>query len=254
MMLMKGYEKSVFSTDTIDGKPFAHDVYTKGDGPVILLIQELPGIGAATLRLADKLVASGFRVVMPHLFGPLGKISIVGNATRVFCMRREFSLFSKHQTSPVVRWLSALGAAIKDQYNVSGIGVIGMCLTGNFAISMMADAAVLAAVASQPSLPLLSQKALHMSTDDTHHIRTALDEKGAMLAFRFAGDTLCGAAKFSALDATFNDDRERIKLTAIPGKGHSVLTIDFVDKEGAPTDLALREVIAYFGEKLRKST
>lgn len=249
-MVMQSFEKSVFSTDVVDGKPLQHDVYTKGDGPVILLIQELPGIGTETLRLADKLVNAGFRVVMPHIFGPLGKLSFVGNTARLFCMRREFALFSKKRSSPVVNWLRALSAELKQQYDVSGIGVIGMCLSGNFAISLMADDAVLAGVASQPSLPLGSQSALHMSDEDIAEIRDSLDEKGAMLAFRFVGDKLCTQAKFTALDAAFNDDKERIKLTNIAGNAHSLLTVHFIDETGSPTDEALQNVISYFGNKL----
>lgn len=249
-MVMNAFEKSVFTTNAVDGAPLEHDVYSKGEGPIILIIQELPGIGLETLRLADKLTDAGFRVVIPHLFGPLGKLSVAGNIARVFCMRREFTLFSAKKTSPVVKWLGALCQDLKQQYNVDGIGVIGMCLTGNFAISLMANDAVLAAVSSQPSLPLLQSKALHMSARDVADVRTGLDEKGAMLAFRFAGDKLCTAAKFDALDSAFNGDRERIKLTHLEGNKHSVLTVHFIDKTGSPTDLALQEVLGYFADRL----
>lgn len=248
--MIDGFEKSVFSTDKVDGKPLAHDVYTKGNGPVILLIQELPGIGPQTLRLVDKLVDRGFRVVMPHLFGPIGKLSIAGNTARLFCMRREFSLFAKKETSPVVNWLAALCQDVQHKYNVRGVGVIGMCLTGNFAISLMADDAVLAGVASQPSLPLGMNTHLHMSEEDVLNISDALDEKGAMLAYRFKGDKLCTGAKFKTLDAAFNTDATRIKLNQIEGNAHSLLTVHFVDEAGSPTDKALQEVMGYFEEKL----
>ncbi len=247
---MDEYEKTEFSTTEMDGRPLAHDVYTRGDGPVVLVIQELPGIGPETLRLADKLVNAGFRVVMPHLFGPLGRVAIGGNIARVFCMRREFALFAKNRTSPVVNWLRALARDLRARHNVEGVGVIGMCLTGNFAISMMADDAVLAGVASQPSLPLGASRALHMSDTDIAEIRDALDEKGAMMALRFSGDRICTAAKFEAIGAAFNDDTERVRLVTLPGNGHSVLTLDFVDSEGEPSAQALQDVIAYFGERL----
>ena len=248
--MLSDWEKSVFSTDAVDGKPLAHDVYTKGQGPVVLIIQELPGIGVETKRLADDLISAGFRVVLPHLFGPIGKLSLAGNFARVFCMRREFALFSKNRTSPVVNWLRALGKEVKTAYGVHGIGVIGMCVTGNFAISMMADDSVLAGVTSQPSLPLFSNSALHMSAKDIAEIKAALDEKGAMLAYRFQGDTLCAHAKFEALDTAFNQDKLRIKLREIEGKKHALLTIHFSDVEGSPTREALKEVQNYFHEKL----
>ncbi len=249
--MLEGFTKTEFSTNAVDGKPLAHDVYTKGKGPVVLIIQELPGIGTETLRLVDKLVEAGFCVVLPHLFGPLGRLSFVGNIARLFCMRREFSLFSRHKTSPVVRWLAALCQEVAARHGVPGIGVIGMCLTGNFAISLMAEPAVLAAVASQPSMPLFKQSALHMSEDEIAKSRKGLDEKGAMLAFRFGGDILCTQAKFDALDAKFNDDKERINLINVPGNKHALLTVHFVDEEGSPTDKALGQVLGYFDNKLK---
>ena len=248
--MIEGWEKYSYSTNVVDGKPLAHDVYTKGDGAIILLIQELPGILPQTIALADKLIGQGFRVVMPHLFGPIGKFSLGGNLVRLFCMRREFSLFAKKKASPITNWLRALCGHLKDRYQVKGVGVIGMCLTGNFAISLMADDAVLAGVASQPSLPMFAQTSLHMSESDEEEIRSALDKKGAMLAFRFAGDKLCTAAKFEAIDKAFNDDAERIRLKTLPGNEHSIFTLHFVDEEGSPTVEALNEVFGYFKEKL----
>ncbi len=250
--MLEGFEKSQFSSSAMDGKPAGFDIYSKGDGPVIVIIQELPGIGQETLRLADKLVDAGFRVVMPHLFGPLGRLSFVGNITRIFCMRREFAIFAKNRSSPIVEWLKSLCQHLREKFNVAGVGVIGMCLTGNFAISLMADDSVLASVASQPSLPLFSQKSLHMSDDEIARVRQRLEQHGPMLSYRFDGDKLCTAAKFDALDDVFNDDVERIALRTIPGNKHALLTVHFVDKEGSPSYRALQEVIEYFGKKLGK--
>lgn len=234
-----------------EGHGIVHDVYTRGSGPVVIVIQELPGIGPSTLALADRLVDSGFTVVMPHLFGPLGEISLAGNLARVFCMRREFRLFAKKSGGPIVEWLRALCQVTRAKHEVPGVGVIGMCLTGNFAISLMADNAVLAGVASQPSMPIgRSPEALHMSDAEITAARSKLDKVGPMLAYRFAGDKLCKAEKFESIDATFNDDKQRIKLTTIDGPGHSVLTLDFVAGDGSPTQAALDEVIHYFGEQL----
>jgi dienelactone hydrolase len=165
-------------------------------------------------------------------------------------MRREFKLFAKNRSSPIVEWLKALCQHAREKYDVQGVGVIGMCLTGNFAISLMADDAVLAGVASQPSLPLFAQSALHMSDKEIAKVRERLDEHGPMMAYRFKGDKLCTAGKFEALDAAFNDDRERIKLNTLEGNKHAVMTVHFIDEAGSPTDLALKEVMSYFGDRL----
>jgi len=130
--------------------------------------------------------------------------------------------------------------------------VIGMCLTGNFAISLIGDDSVLAAVASQPAMPLNKQNALHLSEDEIARSRDALDSKGPMIAYRFAEDRASSAAKFQCIQAAFNSDgKERIELNVLPGKGHSVLTVDFVDRAGHPTHEALKSVIAYFSQRLQ---
>jgi dienelactone hydrolase len=244
------YQKSSFSATTINNQIILHDVYQRGNGPPVIIIQELPGIGQATLRLADKLINAGFSVVIPHLFGPIGKVQVGRNLMRVFCLRKEFKLFSRNQSSPIVDWLKALCRSVRDERQVSGVGVIGMCLTGNFAISLMADSSVTAAVSSQPAMPLNSASSLHMSQTDIQKIKINIDKTKPILAFRFENDWMSKQAKFDTLAGTFNSDVERIKMTTLPGDGHSVLTLDFVDKEGHPTYEALQNVIAYFREAL----
>lgn len=244
---LSAYEKSDFSAPVEGGHTVTHDVYARGQGPAIVLMQELPGIGPETLRFADHLVDAGYSVVLPHLFGPLERISLIGNVVRVFCMRRELYLFAADRTSPIVDWLRVLCRSVRDTRSPQGVGVIGMCLTGNFAISLMADDSVRASVAAQPSMPIAKQSALHMSEADVAAVKQRLDETEPMLSFRFEGDTICQAAKFDSIGKSFNSDgTERIRLTTLPGKGHSVFTLHFVDEDGHPTREALDDVIAYF--------
>lgn len=245
------YSRSRFSAPLSGGYEVSHDIYSRGTGAPVILIQELPGIGEETLRLSDRLSDAGFEVILPHLLGPIGRTSMVGNFARVFCMRREFHLFSANRSSPIVDWLKALCREIRDSRQVAGVGVIGMCLSGNFAISLIGDDSVLAAVASQPAMPLHRQDALHMSPAEIACSRSALEHKGPMLALRFEQDRACSASRFQCIQDTFNGDgTERIRLETLPGKGHSVLTIDFVDQQGHPTSEALASVIEYFTRKL----
>ena len=246
------YQSFSFSAPLASGRLVTHDVYTRGEGPPVVLIQELPGIGKETLRLADRLVGEGFKIVMPHLFGPLERTDMVGNLIRVFCMRKEFSIFRSRQSSPIVDWLRALCRKVKENDKTKGVGVIGMCLTGNFAISLIGDDSVLASVASQPALPIFKQNALHMSAQEVEATKKNIDNTAPMLAFRFEKDPAVTGEKFSCLHDTFNGANiDRIRLKTLPGKGHSVLTIDFVDKEGHPTYEALQEVIQYFSHQLK---
>ena len=99
---ISAYQKTTFSAKTKKGHTITHDVYTRGAGKILVLIQELPGIGQETLALADKFVERGYKVILPHLFGPIGKTSMGGNLFRVFCMRKEFKVFAKNESSPIV--------------------------------------------------------------------------------------------------------------------------------------------------------
>jgi dienelactone hydrolase len=246
------YQKSRFETQISDGQSIAHDIYRRGSGVPVVLLQELPGIGQETLSLADQLVNAGFEVVMPHLFGPLGKTSIVGNLVRVMCLRKEFHLMSSGRSSPIADWIRLLCREVRDQSGVEGVGIIGMCLTGNFAIQLIGDDSVLAAVASQPAMPFFKQGELHMSPDDIVRSRNALDNKGPMRVLRFEGDPLCTAEKSECIHRAFNDGgTTRIQEITLPGKGHSVLTLDFVNENGHPTREALANVLQYFEDQLR---
>lgn len=245
------YKKYSFESLTNLGDNICHDVYQRGNGAPVLIIQELPGIGQATLRLADKFVEQGFTVFMPHLFGSIGKVSMVGNLARVFCMRKEFHLFSANKCSPIVDWLKTLCRDIKHQEGAKGVGVIGMCLTGNFAISLIGDDSVLAAVASQPAMPLHKQNSLHMSDEETQEVKDGIDKSAPMKAYRFELDLMSTAAKFQCISEKLNaDGKNRVDLKTLPGKGHSVLTLDFVDQAGHPTSQALDEILDYFKTQL----
>lgn len=245
------YIKFTFEAPTDGGHKIVHDVYRKGRGAPIVIIQELPGIGPQTLRLADQFIRRGFEVFIPHLFGPIGKVSLVGNTARVMCMRKEFSLFSTNKSSPIVDWLKALCRDVTEHRHFPGVGVIGMCLTGNFALSLIADDSVLAAVASQPSLPFLKQASLHMSEEEIEAVKAGIDATAPVKAYRFKRDWMSTAEKFYCIGDKLNTDgKTRIDLRTLPGAGHSVLTLDFVDEEGHPTKLALEEIFDYFESQL----
>lgn len=249
---IENYRKEEFSNKMRNNKVAKHDIYTLGNGnKIVVIIQELPGIGQETLSLADKFVEEGYTVVLPHLFGPLGKTATTRNSIQILCMRREFQIFAKNESSPIVDYLSGLCSSLKAKYQVKGVAVIGMCLTGNFAISLMANEDVLAGFASQPSMAFLSQKSLHMSPDEIKKIKKNIDKVGAMHCGRFEKDSVCSRKKIKLIDETFNQkDKKRIIFHELPGKGHAILTLDFIDKEGHPTHKTLNNIIEYFNEQL----
>ena len=249
-----GYSSFEFEAVSGKGQEISHPIYCAGDGPVLLLLQEMPGIGPEMIRLAERFRREGFQVCIPHLFGPLGEVDRVRNGMRILCMRKEFALFSSGETSPITAWLRALVATISERSQFSKMGVIGMCLTGNFALSLMTEAPVYAAVASQPSLPVHRHDVVHMNAADIEALREAIDQKGDVHAYRFANDPMCTATRFNALDTALNEPtRQRIGLHTLPGIGHAVLTLNLVDQEGHPTHEALESVVEYFKRRLQST-
>ncbi len=248
MVGLHGLAKTVF-TAPIGGHPTSFNVYTMGSGPPVVLMQEMPGIGEATIAFAKRLADAGFEVWAPHWFGPLGRTSEL-NVVRLLCMRREFQVFAKNQSSAIVDWMRALCAHVADVRKLERVGVIGMCLSANFAMTLIAEPAVWAAIASQPSLPARAPQELHMSGNEIAASRAALDVKGAMRAYRFEGDRLCSAAKFDAIEGAFNDGGVRVVLNVLPGEGHSVFTREYDDAPQSPTANAMSEIISYLGAQL----
>ena len=59
-----------------------HPTYRKGSGPGVVVIAEIPGITPEVVQFADEVVAQGFTVVMPHLFGDVPSASGAGAAVR----------------------------------------------------------------------------------------------------------------------------------------------------------------------------
>lgn len=216
------------------GQEIRHDVHHRGDGPPILILQELPGIGPETLGLADRLVAAGFSVWLPHLLGRFGRIDTIRNTVRILCVRREIDVFRHGGQSPVADWIRALVPEIAARSGRDRLGVIGMCLTGSFALPLMAEDAVAGAVASQPSLPFWPhRRKLHMSPAEVAAARAGMAAKGPALAMRYAGDPISSRAHMDALKAAFGP---HLEVAEFPGRKHSLLTLDFRSEAFARTE------------------
>ena len=240
----------------------AKRVFVAGDGPAVIVMSEMPGITPEVARFARKVRDAGFTVYMPDLFGEAGRPFSAGyvlsSALKV-CISKEFHLFSSgDRSSPVVVWLRALAAFAHKERGGKGVGAIGMCLTGNFALSMMVEPSMLAPVLSQPSMPANEPSGLHISPQDLQTVAARLERDNlTVLAYRFAGDRLCPAAKFEALQAALGDRVQTRTLpdeAARPGtpvKPHSVVTMHLIDEPGEPTRQALDEILAFFAKRLK---
>jgi dienelactone hydrolase len=248
--------------------PFEHvgktrTVYRRGSGPAVVVMHEVPGITPEVARFARYVADAGMTVFLPHLFGVPGKpVSTFYVAAQIAraCISREFHVLAENGSSPIVDWLRALARRAFEQSGGKGVGAIGMCLTGNFALTMMLDRCLVAPVLSQPSLPfpLTARKAaaLHASPRAVANARTRCSEEQLkVLGLRFVGDSLCRRERFEALRRELGDAFEAIELpdsAANPhgGKPHSVVTYDLIDRDGEPTKAALNRVLEFFRQRL----
>jgi dienelactone hydrolase len=239
-------------------------VYRRGQGPAVVVIHEIPGVTPAVIRFAERLSDAGFSVLMPSLFGVDGKadgpVYMLASITRA-CVSREFAVLAQRESSPITEWLRALARHAHAEIGGKGVGAIGMCLTGNFALSLAIDEAMLAPVLSQPSLPFAltpsCRRSLHVSDAELAHLRTRAKNGLKVLGLRFTGDPMCPGERFERLRQELGDGFEGIEIDSSAsnahgiGRGaHSVLTRDLVDVEGHPTRAALERVISFLRERL----
>jgi dienelactone hydrolase len=236
-------------------------VFVSGKGPAVIVIHEIPGITPEVLRFARWVREAGFTVYLPHLFGKPGKPNSQGymnsSILRV-CIAREFKIWSADQHSPIVDWLKQLARQAHGECGGRGVGALGMCITGNFALSMMVEPAVRAPVLCQPSLPPHDQGGIHASPDDAGIVRARLEQENlTMLAYRFAGDPVCRAARFDAMSAALGPRFQGETLPDSAAKPdtfrkhpHSVVTTHLIDEQGSLTRCKVDEIIAFFRARL----
>ncbi len=260
MVLAYGFAESSFSHD---GK--SRTVYTMGEGPGVVIMPEMPGITPEVARFAIRVADEGYSVFVPQLFGvpgrPLSPRAFLSTFGQV-CVSREFDLLASGRSSPVTEWLRALCRDVHAKVGGKGVGAIGMCLTGNFALALMVDPVVMAPVLSQPSLPLgLGKKrraGLHLSDRDLETVRARSRAGCSVLGLRFTHDPLCPPERFAALRDALGEGFEGVEIYSGPGNAHgikrtahSVLTNDIIDRQGHPTRAALDRVLALLAERLR---
>ena len=236
-------------------------VFVAGNGPAVIVMSEMPGIYSLVARFARRVREAGFTVWMPHLFGepgrPISQGYVLGSIVRG-CISREFRAFAANRSSPVIDWLRALAAHAHPACGGRGVGAIGMCFTGNFALSLMLEPAVLAPVLAQPSLPLGRRGGMHVAPDELAQIKARMEREDlTVLAYRFAGDAFCRAERFAAYEAALGDrfvgrvlPDSAANPAAIMKNPHSVVTSHLIDREGEPTRAALDEILGFFRTRL----
>jgi dienelactone hydrolase len=253
-----------FTLGSFSYRGVSHDVYRSGEGPAVIVIAEIPGITPAVADFARKVRELGCTVLLPVLFGEPGRDATGGYIAKSIsraCISKEFTAFATRRTAPISEWLRALARYAHDSFGGPGVGAVGMCFTGGFALGMMADPSVIAPVMSQPSLPMpVSKKArasVQLSDADLAIVKERVADGVCVLGLRFTEDMAVPAARFETLRQELGDGFIGVEIDSsegnpwgIPKRAHSVLTENLVDEPGHPTREALDQVLEFFRTRL----
>lgn len=242
-------------------------VHVTGKGPAVIVMTEMPGISPHVARFSRWVREAGFTVYMPSLFGRDGAVPGVEEGLAILkraCVSAEFRAFASNESSPVTQWLRSLARLAHEECGGPGVGAIGMCFTGNFALTMMLEPSMLAPVVCQPSLPFDDPGGINMAPDELAAVRERLEREDlSVMAYRFEGDKHCKAQRFAAYtealgdrfvarvlpDSAANPDTPPF-FSQVVASPHSVVTAHLIDEAGQPTIAARDEILSFFTRRL----
>ncbi len=253
---LKDYQRFDF---TDPAGRWTRPVWRRGEGPAVIVIHEMPGLHPLVIRFADRVAAAGMTVFCPSLFGVPGRRMsrpyAAASLLTTLCVRREFLVWAADRSSPIVDWLRSLAAHAHAECGGKGVGAVGMCFTGGYALAMMTEPSVVAPVLSQPSLPAGKANAAALDVSPAEVAcakRRFAEEDLSMIALRFEGDPLVPPERFETLERTFGAAVETISIAAkdgvqgTPMTPHCVLTLHLVDDDPqGPTKRAEQRVIDF---------
>ena len=240
-MSLDGWDRGSFTAAGI-----THDTYRKGSGPGVVVVHEIPGITPAVLAFAEEVVAAGLhrgdarpvRHARPRAAS--GAYVLSSDGARC-CISREFTTWAMNRTSPIIGWLRALARNLHLELGGPGVGAVGMCFTGGFALAMMVDDTIVAPVLSQPSLPFAVGKArsanLGLSPDDALVVAERAANGCPVMGLRFTGDRRsapgsrrcapCSATRSAVEFPSANKTRPLGAHRAAPGRGRRARVLEF---------------------------
>jgi dienelactone hydrolase len=241
MSLLAGWEQS---SHTAHGT--THDTYRKGEGPGVVVIHEIPGMTPDVIAFAEEVVAQGHTVLMPHLFGvPEDRPTprVLAREVAKVCVNKEFTKLALNQTAPIADWLRSLARELSADTGGGGVGVVGMCFTGGFALAMMVDAPVVAPVVAQPSVPFAIGRRrsvdVNLSPRDLEIVKERVAQGCPVLGLRYSKDPAVGR-RFETYRHEFGDNFIAVEF---PGRKHGTLTEHRQEE-------AVDRVLAFLRERL----
>jgi len=214
---------------TCDPFPFngiTHDVWRAGSGPAVIVMHELPGLDAAVVAVAERIRLEGFSVALPDLLPAIrGRRSVFLNFPRI-CVVREFWAFALRYDRPVTAWLQALASHELERAGGPGVGIVGMCFSGGFALAAATRAPITVAIAAEPSLPFPwrpGKASSDLGMPPAAELELAgRSQRGEVCvrAFRYDGDRISPPERLARLADLLGDD---VVVEGITGNDHPVL-------------------------------
>ena len=243
--VLDGWERASFTA-----AGFHHDTFRRGTGPGVIVIHEVPGITPTVIDFANEVVERGFTVVMPDLVGTPGKpVSMPYTLASLaeVCVSKEFTAWALNSTTPLTPWLRALARRLHDEVGGPGVGAVGMCFSGGFALGMRVDDIMVAPVLSQHSFPIARGRGeasgnLGLSPDDEAAVIDRAAHGCQVLGLRFAGDRMVGT-RFDTLRDKLGDAFIAVEVPSSSWQDHSVLT----EQRDEPS---VQRVLDFLAEKL----
>jgi len=239
-----GYSSRSFAAHGI-----THDVFTRGDGPDVIVLHEITGATDEFFDFTDRLAAEHFRVHCPVLFGsPCGRATTLHTAAYFLKACRPFAEIpcTKRSAHGALNpWLVALAADVSGASR-QRVGAIGMCLTGIQPLAMLRCRAMVAPVVCQPAVPFghahEAERDLGLPAADVDLMRSRVQaEQLDVLAVRYKEDHISPKARIDHLHDLLGD---RLRLYDPDGDGHSTLVFPQSKTEAFP------QVVAFLHDKL----
>jgi dienelactone hydrolase len=227
---MQGIEGFTPFTHT-DAAGRSYPVFRSGSGPPVIIIHEIFGISPMLVDFAERVIEREFSVYLPALIprrrGPLGPLL----STIQVCISAEFVKLARGKRSPIVDWLRSLSEKLHKESD-GRVGVVGMCLTGGFALAMAVDDYIAGPVMAHPALPFgigsRRRSDLGLSREQLTAIQNRADLR--ILGVRFSSDLIAPAPRFARMEAEFGERFTRTELPSgcrsplgLPPWEHSVL-------------------------------
>ena len=229
------------------------ELFVRGEGPPLILLHELPGLAEKTFELGDYFVKAGFKVILPLLFGRAGDDNTLLGFAKV-CIRQELRDLWQGKDTKIVHLIQELASRESQVANNNGVGVVGMCLTGNMVLALLLNNH---GTRSTITAPVLAQPSSGYSATALAAARNG-DIARPVMALRFEKDWICKRHSFNKLEQAFGEcpvaNGQRLIVRELEGNKHSTLTYDYksssVDVRTNEEIDARKEVVSFLKQQI----